>query len=154
VDELFDTQLDPFFHQRIYEGNQRLGAFNGEALATDVAGLEVLFEGLRHHKAREDVTAQRGRERRSIQHGLDLLLQPSALLLLGDIQVLDAQRTTVSQAQLFDEITEGAIGRPKESPLANRAVEIGSRAVILRYVKQRMMSPVLSKEVKIGNDMP
>ena len=61
---------------------------------------------------------------------------------------------TVRQAQLFEEITEGAIGRPKKSSLANRAVEIGSRTAILRYVKQWMMLPIMPEGVKIGNDMP
>ena len=75
----------------------RLAAFEAEALLADVLGVQELLERLGCVQLVEDppvlVGAQLGR------NALDVLLDPSLLLRLLDVHVLDADRPAVGVAQ-------------------------------------------------------
>lgn len=83
---------------------------------------------------------------------LHALLEPLALGLVGDGHVLDAERVAVGQAQLIEQILEGAVGGAEKSTPADVARQVLERQAELGEFQQGMVGAVMAK--RIDQDRP
>ena len=90
--------------QRVEQHDGRLGTLEAEALLPDVAGVEKALEDLGRVQPVEDVALLLVVERRRL--ALDVLLDPTLLLGVLDVHVLDAQRPAVGVAQHVEDLVE------------------------------------------------
>lgn len=82
----------------------RLGSLDSEPLLTHILGGEELLEGLRGIQPPQDVTLLVGVD--AVGDPFNLLLDPSLLLGVGDVHVLDADRPAVGVTQHVQQVAQ------------------------------------------------
>ena len=99
--------------QRVEQDDGRLGPLEPEALLPDVAGVEEPFEDLGRVEPVEDVALLLHVERAGLP--FDVLLDPSLLLGVLNVHVLDAERPAVGVAQDVEDLVEGGDVAPGQA---------------------------------------
>jgi hypothetical protein len=134
-DDLRDPGVGGRVEHGVEERDRRLGAFEAEALLTDVAQVEERLEGLRGIQAAEDVPLLRGRHR--LRGALDVVLDPELLLGALDVHVLHADRSAVGVAQDLEDLRQRQDLAPREPEGVKTAFEILRAEPVLTGVKVR-----------------
>src|SRR5207253_1946416 len=71
----------------------------------------------------------------------------------ADVGEFDADRPAVGGAELFDQVTQGAVGRPLEAGGTDGKVEILRGDVKLGKIEQRMGGAIVAERVKLGDEV-
>ena len=104
--ELTDAERGARLEHAVEERNQRLAAFEAEALLADIAVREEVLEAVRLEKLRQDALLGVGAELRAVARPLDALRDPRAALGRLDVHVLDAHRAAVGLLEARDDVGE------------------------------------------------
>ena len=102
LDALLPALLDEIVEQR----NQRIAAFEREALLADVLGVQVALETFGRRELPEDVLLFLGRERALQSAEQVLILQPQALFGIRDVRELGADGAAVGVFELRDDFAQ------------------------------------------------
>src|SRR4029450_13189521 len=102
--------------QLLEDRDQRLAALEREALGGGVARLEGLLAPLCRAQRLEDARAVLGGEVGLVERRLHALLEPAALLAVGDVQVPDAERVAVGGLEALDQLAQRDRTDPLEAP--------------------------------------
>ena len=123
-DHLFQPLGRADFDQGVEQGHERLAAFNGKALLANMAGMQKALKFLRRHQALEDLPLSRVRKRGLVEARFHALLQPGALILVGNAFALHPQSPGIGSVQLLDEVAQGPVGLSQKTTATQRLVEI------------------------------
>ncbi|MCY1447070.1 hypothetical protein D9M71_636730 [compost metagenome] len=91
--------LDHFIQHR----NQALATFQAETLGARVLGAQVLFQAFCGGNALEQVALDVGGVGRTATHALQALLEPAALLGVGDVGVFGANGAAICLLQSVED---------------------------------------------------
>src|SRR5262249_16130924 len=80
--------------------------------------------------------------------------EPLALSAVRDIRELDAEATAIRIAQLFQQVTQRAVGWTIKAAATDDAIQIGIRHSEVIQVQQRLIWPIVAEGVQVGNEMP
>ena len=137
---LLDAALGRLVQDGVEQRDRRLGPLEAEALLADVAGVQEALEGLGRVQALEDVVLLLGRE--GAGHALDVLLDPSLLLGILDVHVLDADGPAVGVAKDVEHVAERKLGVVAESLDDEAPVEVEDRDAVGQRVELGMQGRV------------
>ncbi len=84
---------------------------------------------------------------------LDALLQPRAPLLVGDRQILDAERAAVGLGERRDELAERAAGAAAERLPVHDPVEIASVEAELLELQERVVTWAVAERIEVGDEV-
>ena len=125
-------------HQGIEQRDQRLGTLQREALLAHELRVEELLERLGGHEQLEDAAALLRRQRRLVPGALDALLDPFPLRLVGERQVLDAERAAIRAPQRRQQVAERGGLKAAEGPAVHLAVEVAVAEAELVEIEERV----------------
>ena len=124
--------------ERVEQRDQRLAALEREALLAHELRVEELLERLGGDEPLEDAAALLRRQRRLVPGALDALLEPFALRLVGERQVLDAERAAVGALERRQQLAEGGGLQAAEGPAVHDAVEVALAEAELVEIEERV----------------
>ena len=104
--ELTDAERGARLEHAVEERNQRLAAFEAEALLADIAVREEVLEAVGLEELRQDALLGVGAELRAVARPFDALRDPRAALGGLDVHVLDAHRAAVGLLEARDDVGE------------------------------------------------
>jgi len=150
--------------QLVEQGNERLAAFQGEALLTHVAGVQVFLEPLGGREQAQYPALVVVFQFRSGAVGLEPLLDPAFLRGVGDVHVFRAHGAGVDLLQQVDDFAQGhALGGEKRAGVEG-SVEILFGEVVVGEAQfrqgidfgqaQRVEIGVLVAAHPVGIDQP
>ena len=123
--------------QDIEQRDQRLRTLQREALLANELRVEELLERLGGHEHLEDTAAVIVGQGRVVPGALDALLEPFALRLVGERQVLDAEGAAIGALERSQQLSEGDGLQAAEGPAVHRAVHVGlSKAELIEIEKR------------------
>ena len=152
-DHLLDTERPRLLDERVEHRDQRLAALEREALGGGVADLQELFERFGLEKVVEHADPILGRELGPVLRRLHALLEPLALLLVRDVEVLDAERPAVGPPEALDQLPERHAPETLEPAAFDRALHVGLGESELGGVEQRMAHGARLERVQPGDEM-
>ncbi len=139
--------------KRIQQHDGRLGTLETEALLPDVAGVEEPLEDLGRVEAVEDVTLLLDVERGRLT--LDMLLDPTLLLGILDVHVLDGQGAAVGVAQDVEDLVEGGDLAPCQAVGDELARQVPDGEAVRQRVEFGVDVRGLGVErVEVGDEVP
>ena len=109
-DDFVDVVGGGALQDLLHDGEGGLGAFQGEALLADEAGMEEVLELFGGEEVAEDAQAGFAVEGPVVLAGLHALLQPALLLGHLDVHVLAADFAAVGVAQGLEDFAQGGDG--------------------------------------------
>ena len=152
-DDLLDAQRARLLDERVEHRDQRVAALEREALGGGVADLQELLERLRLEQVLEDADAVLGGELGAVLRRLHALLEPLSLLLVRDVQVLDAERAAVRAPEAFDQLAQWSPARAAEAAAVDRALHVRLGEAELGGVEQRMAHRPRLERVQVGDQV-
>ena len=113
-DDFLDAGRAARLDQVVEQRDQRVAAFEREALLADVVGVQVALESLGRGQLPQDVALLLRAEALLHAPDLELVLQPQALLGVGHVRELGADRAAVDAARSCARISRSfsALRRP------------------------------------------
>src|SRR5262249_18019305 len=121
---LLDRGLGALLEQDLERRDQRVAAFEREALLAWELDVEELLEALRFDELAIDQELLRAVELRRVAPWLHLVLEPGALLGVADAGELDADRSAVGGPQGIDQSTQRLRGRAAQAAGVARQGEV------------------------------
>src|SRR5437667_228384 len=152
-DHLLDAERPSLLDQRVEHRDQRLAAFEREALGGRVAHLQELLEHLGLEKVLEHADAILGRELGAVLGRLHALLEPLALLLVRDVEVLDAERPAIGPPAAFDQLPEWRATETLEPAAFDHPLHVVRGETELGGVEQRMAHGARLERVQVSDQM-
>jgi len=121
--DLLDAALAALLDQIVEQRDQRVAAFQREALLRGVLGREIALETFGRRQVAQEGAALFIRKAALHTAGLETILQPQPLLRIRDVRELRADRAAVDVAQLRDDVAELHALRDRRGAAAG--VELG-----------------------------
>ena len=151
-DDFLDADDTGALDQVIEQRNERVAAFEREAFLADVLGMQVALESFGSRELPEDVPALVGGKAVMQAAGLKLVLQPQALVRIGDVRELGADGAAVDALQRREDVPQpealgngiGAAAREElgiEIPLAQPEVAEAQHARALPLHQPQGVEP-------------
>src|SRR4029453_7734618 len=84
---------------------------------------------------------------------LDTLLQPRAPLLVGDREVLDAERAAIGLGERRDELAERAAGAAAERLPVHDPIEIARVEAELLEMQERVVARAVPERIEVGDEV-
>ncbi len=152
-DRLVDAALGRLLAQLVEEHDRRLAALEGEPLLADELRLQEGLEDLRLVELVEDpqvLLAWPGLERT-----LEALLDPGALLVVGDVHVLHADAAAVGAAQHGEDVAHrrDLAGVAAEAADRELAVEVPQRQAVVLDRQFRVAALPELQRVDVGHEV-
>ena len=152
-DGLFDARLAALLHHVIEQRDQAIAALQREALLPDILAAQVSFQPFGRGHLPEDILFLINRKFSSDLRGLEVVLQPPALLRVRDMRKLGADRVHVNLRQRRENRAQrgafGEFGRAtasKELPL-----HVGVRQAEIRRLQYVPLGHLLhAQRIELG----
>ena len=137
---------------RVHEGDERFAALEGEPLLAHVLGLQERLEGLRGVEAAEDAQVL-------LAGGLGVavlepLLEPRALLAIGDVHVFDTDGAAVRVAQSAEHLAHLPAMLAREAGGRVGAVEVPQGQAVRLHVEVGVPARARAQRVDVGHEVP
>ena len=121
-DDFLDAEFATALHQIVEQGDQAVATLEGEALLTDILGMQVALEPFRGRQLPENIFLFLGIEAMQMTRRLKVVLQPEPLFGVRDMRELRADRVGIDEAQHGQDIAQagalrelrGAAAREKD----------------------------------------
>ncbi len=138
---------------RLQRHDRRLATLESESLLAHVARVQEALEDLGFTEGVENMSLLVDAGHRL--HALDPLLDPSLLLGIHDVAVLDADRATVGVAQDRQDLLEGRFVQPGEAVHHEGALQVPDGQPVGRQVQLRVKGRWFAAEwIEVGVQMP
>ena len=148
----FHVVVDGRVEQEVQHRDQRLGAFEAEALLAEVLRVEEPLEGLGRVERREDRGVLGDGD--VVLRALDLLLDPGLLVDFLDVHVLDADGARVRVAQEAEDVAQRHRAPAREPAGRELAVEVPDREAPVHRVELGVRLRFLAAErVEVGDEV-
>ena len=125
-------------YQGVEQRDQRLGTLQREAFLAHELRVEELLERLGGDEQLEDPPAVVMGQGRLAPGALDALLDPFALRLVGERQVLDAERAAIGAPERGQQLAEGGRLEAAEGPAVHLAVQVALAEAELVEIEERV----------------
>jgi hypothetical protein len=123
-DELFAAVDRAVIDEGVEKRDERLAAFDAESLGADERSGEILFELLGGDELEERRAEFVVGERGLVVELFDAMFEPFALDGVGNVSEFDADRAAIAEAQLVQQVADGAVGVAAESAVAELALKV------------------------------
>jgi hypothetical protein len=140
--------------EAVEEGDERLPALEGEALVADVAGVEEPLEALGGDELLEDPPAALRVEGRIVAGGLHVVLEPDFSLGVGDVHVLDADRSAVGFPEDLEDLAQRRPVPPRERPGQELPVEVPEGEVVGGGFEVGVGGAAAVEGIEVGDEVP
>ena len=136
-DDLLHALLASALDHLVHRGDEALAAFEREALLADVLGVQETLETLGRGQALQDLLLLLDTEAGLGADGLQLLLPPALLRLVGDVHELGAEGAAVGLAQRLQDFPQGHVLGLREIGVGGREgdVHVGLGQVVERRLE-------------------
>ncbi len=124
--------------ERIEQRDQRLATLEREPLLPDELRVEELLERLGGDEPLEDAPAVLGVSAGWFPRALHALLEPFAPRLVGECQVLDAERAAVGASERREQLAEGRGPQAAEAAAVHLAVQVALAEAELAEIEERV----------------
>ena len=151
-DDLVHLVLGRLVEHGVQQRDDGLAAFEREPLLPDVLGLQERLERLGRVELGEDVLLLVG-VRLLVRH-LDPLLQPGALLGLGDVHVLGADRAAVRVTQHAQHLAQLHPLLAREPADGELPVEVPQGEAVGEHVEVGVAALAVVQRVGVGHEVP
>ena len=121
--------------QRVHQRNQRIAAFQREALLADVLGVQVAFEAFGGGQPLEDAQLGRSVEAEAAGGAFEPLLHPAPLGGVGDVHELGADAAAVGGLEPVQQVAKLEFVGPEIGGDAELAIQVG-RAQAVEFQAQ------------------
>ena len=152
-DHLVGAERPALLDERVEHRDQRLATLEREALGGGIPDLQELLERLRLEQALEQTYPVLGRELGAVLRRLHAVLEPVALLLVGDMKVLDAERPAVRLPEVLDQLAERRPARTAEARAVDHPPHVGVGETELGGVEQRVAHGTRLERVQVRNQV-
>ncbi len=153
-DDLADAELAAALDHLLERRHERLAAVQPEALGAGIFHVEKALEGLGLDQLVEDrLLALRGEAHLLVQP-LDALLDPAALLGVGDVHVFGADMLAIGPPQNVEDLAERGEFEPERAADEDGAVVIGLGEAVGLGLELGMLAPLGELErIELGDEM-
>jgi hypothetical protein len=155
-DALLDALLATLLDQVVEQRDQRIAAFEREALLADVFRVQVALETFRGRELPQQILLLVGRQLAGHASDQELVLQPQTLFGVRDVRELGADRTAIHVLELRDDFAELHLRRDLDGTRAGQelGVEIGFRETEVSELEHaRTRTPRESQRIELRDEM-